>query len=587
MRCSLRWGFCASLLLSISAFAQWTTQTIDLQTGWNAVHLTVQPIPTSCDLVFEGLAVERVCHWSRVDGGAEFISDVSEELPRQQDWLAWRPASDPESSLNTFSHLLAGESYLVKMAAPGTLQLKGRAVIVHPEWIPNEYNLTGLPVGSGSSVSFADFFAHTPDIGVDFSDGGEIYEVLSDGSEFQVYRPSLANIDRDKAYWVKAGQVQDYDGPLTVSLGSGGGYIDFGSRIFPRRLHIRNETDSSRTVTLELLPGEAPPQSDGINIYPEAQGKVPLSMVRLNPETLLNEYVPMSGTLSTNIEPLSTLDVTLMPRINEMQSAESNAVWESILKVSDSTGAIEQCIGVSCLQEDKAFSDPAGLWVGDVAVDAVSRAPSRLGGTNVWDTITPSPVSRAYTFRVLLHVSESGECRLLQRAFPVWLPAEEEDAEPEAFVFTDAEYARQFHVDHPEAEAVRISSANFPPMDPVLLSGSFGGSNQLSGSVSLPFNDSSNPFVHPFHPQHDNKEYRNGEAFPLGADKESFDVSRNLRFSFRETDPLNPANPDWQVSEQGGDFEETVSGLNKDIYVKGAFRLKKVSDCGVLSYLAQ
>src|SRR5437762_5568389 len=44
-------------LQSGTAFAQWVTQTITLNPGWNAVYLEVQPANSDCDAVFAGMPV--------------------------------------------------------------------------------------------------------------------------------------------------------------------------------------------------------------------------------------------------------------------------------------------------------------------------------------------------------------------------------------------------------------------------------------------------------------------------------------------------------------------------------------------------
>lgn len=565
--------FCASI-----CHAQWVTQNIEVAAGWNAIYLTAQPVPADCSVVFDGLPVERVVQWGRVPSGTEFISDTAEELPRAYDWLVWRPQGDDDAALNDFDRLQAGGAYLVKMTNAASVSLKSRAVLVHPQWLPNAMTLTGLPAADG--VNFADYFSHTDEIGVESSDGGEIYEVLTDGSERAVYRPSQTHIAKHQAYWIKAGQILDYDGALDVLFSEGGDFLDFGSTLLPRRLQLKNSTDVPRSVTIELLDSEDPPVIDGQSLE-LLQGPVPLLMMQFDSDTGKNEYVPMPSTVTTNIAPHATVELTLIPQSDAMQHEDPQAVWESVLRISD--GEVMQVAGIRCRQAAANFSDSTGLWVGNVAVTAVSRAPSRTGASNVWDTTTPVAVSRPYTFRVLIHVSGSGECRLLQRAIPAWLPAAE-GAEPDPYIFTDAQYASTFKQDNPDAKMVHISTAALPLMDPELMVGTFGGSNTLDGTVVLPHNDPVNPFVHPFHPDHDNREIRNGESFDLEAGDESYDVARAMRFAFSETDPLG-ANPKWRISEQGGMFTETVTGLNKTIYVEGAFRLQKVSDCGILSYL--
>ena len=577
--CWILFVFIFVFVMPLAVHAQWMTQTIELKQGWNAIWLTLQPVPASCDVVFEGVEVERVSMWDRSKGGVEYLTDPIENLPLSSDWLMWRPVNDPQARLNTFVGMLAGKSYLVKMREPATLSIKGRAVLVHPEWIPNAMTLTGLP--TAGETSFADWFSHVEEIGVDNVDGGGIYEVLTDGLEMPTYRPSLVDAVPGKAYWVTTGQTLAYDGPLEVTLSDGADYFDFGAKTNVRKLRLRNLTDAPRTVTIELLESQVPPNDH----YSTSISNVPLSMVVMNFKTLRNEYRPMPDTLTTNVAVNSTVEIALIPRANEMISEDRNAVWESVLRVSD--GEVVQHIGIQCTQKEP-LAPPTGLWVGSVVVDAVSRAPSRVGATNVWNTVDPVPVSQPYSFRVLIHISSDSNntCRLLQRALPAWLPSED-GQEPDTYIFIDTEDARQFKNDKTDVQIARISSANFPLMDPVEMSGEFGSTNGLSCRVVLPYNDSVNPFVHAFHPDHDNKKYdNNGTASPLLPGDESFNVTRDLTFTFSEEDPLG-VNPNWRVSEHGGVFEETVGGLNKTIYVKGVFRLEKVSDCGVLSYLDQ
>lgn len=45
--------------------AQWRTQTIQLQPGWNAVHVEVQPQPDDCDTILANVSVESVWKWHR------------------------------------------------------------------------------------------------------------------------------------------------------------------------------------------------------------------------------------------------------------------------------------------------------------------------------------------------------------------------------------------------------------------------------------------------------------------------------------------------------------------------------------------
>ncbi len=63
------------LLTGTSALAQWATQQMDLQPGWNAVHLEVQPVASECGVVFSNATVEAVYWWRREGASAEFDVD--------------------------------------------------------------------------------------------------------------------------------------------------------------------------------------------------------------------------------------------------------------------------------------------------------------------------------------------------------------------------------------------------------------------------------------------------------------------------------------------------------------------------------
>ena len=577
--------FCL-ILCGSNVQAQWLSRSYVLDPGWNAIYLPIQPVPAACSNVFSGLPVESVAWWCRQDTGAEYSSDPADPFPRSAHWLKWVPAQ-PESS--TFNGLLAGEAYLVNLKTNVSMEfsLSGRAEVVQANWIHDEYNLVGVPIHESTPVTFVDYFSFSDDIGVFAEDGGDIQEVLSDGTVQPIFRPQLENMVSGEAYWVLCGpRATEFSGPIRVILNGGEKAMDYGDAYAPKTLKILNETDSVRWVTLRHVASENPPS--GIGAVPVA-GKTPLLLRHTYFEDgyLQEKYLEFPDVFTTNVPPRSVLELRMMPDIFALTNGAPGEAWQSILEVSDEGNelpgsVVVQHVGVKADVPAAGTFDSTGLWVGEVVVDHVSRAPSRPGGTNTWDTVTPVPVSRPYTFRVLFHVDGSGNSRLLQQVFPSLLA--QTNGVSETMLFTDASYASQYKTDHPDAEMVRISSSNFNPMAPFLMTGSFGSSN-LSGVIPLAFDDPVNPFVHPYHPQHDNKEYRNGVPSAWGAGVESFDVSRSIRFDFANEDPLGSANPQWNISERGGVFEETVTGLNKEIYVRGVFRLQKISDCSILSYL--
>ncbi len=100
-------------------------------------------------------------------------------------------------------------------------------------------------------------------------------------------------------------------------------------------------------------------------------------------------------------------------------------------------------------------------------------------------------------------------------------------------------------------------------------------------TVSLPFNAPTNPFVHAYHPDHDNKDAR---FQPLGAGVESPTVTRVLSFTFTPAPPPASNALGWGSAVIGGTFSETVTGLHRaPLTVTGTFELRRVSEIGLIT----
>src|SRR4051794_38646892 len=110
----------AGLLLSVSlwfapsAGAQWTTQTISLRSGWNAVYLEIQPEQSDCDVLLAGLPIETVWRWNRRFSSVQFIQDPNQLIREPDAWLVWIPANHPAAGRSTLFILEGGVPYLIK-----------------------------------------------------------------------------------------------------------------------------------------------------------------------------------------------------------------------------------------------------------------------------------------------------------------------------------------------------------------------------------------------------------------------------------------------------------------------------------------
>ena len=105
------------------------------------------------------------------------------------------------------------------------------------------------------------------------------------------------------------------------------------------------------------------------------------------------------------------------------------------------------------------------------------------------------------------------------------------------------------------------------------MSGSFAPGGTLSTTLVLDSEAPTNPFLHRFHPDHDNLDPR----FVAYAE-EAYPVSRAMEFEIAAVDPLGLNHPGYGDESFNGVFREMLSGLHRnDIAVEGYFTLRRVS----------
>ncbi|NQU38882.1 MAG: hypothetical protein HQ523_02920 [Lentisphaerae bacterium] len=556
--------------------------------GWNAVQLLVQPVDSTCEAVFTNTPVDKVYWWRRDETGFEFDLDPEETFPHTADWEYWFSTNAP---LSSFGAVLAGESYEILVpsnSVPFSLYVKGQVVLNSTTWVPTLPNLVGLPVPAGEQVSFSEFFGFSDDfeIGPSYA---TLFRVDTNGASQRIFQPSLTGVRRGEAYWVTAGDdARSYDGPIHVTTDSGVRLLRFDS-LSPQNVLIENVTQTNRQIAVTQMASELPPS--GVGAEP-LLGPIPLLLGAPD-----GSYTPFTGTLVTNLAVGETLRLKLAPDPQLLTNGTPGTSWQGVLKISDagnlqySDATVDVRIGMAATGDLTGQRVPAGLWLGSVRASHVSRAPARSEVEPVWDETEPLPVAEPFEWRLIMHVDSGGEVKLLQRVLVAWLPEGGEVVVTPSGTITNGAFellsdestAADYQALHPDTEITRISSVALPLMAPVAASGALGPDNTVNCLVDLPFDDPVNPFVHLYHPQHDNLKYENGVAIPLAEGVESYRVTRTLWFTFVGADPASAAiNPQWGVTENGGTFREQVQGLNKTIFVEGSFRLQKVSDVPLL-----
>ncbi len=569
------------------AEAQWMTQEVNLVAGWNALYLYVQPVDDSCADVFDGVPVSVVTWWCRDVS----MLGLTPPAPDMRNWYA----SDPAAS--TFYRMMGGECYLVQATAPVTIAIKGTPVLpVASLWL-GKPNLVGMNVPLPDNVLLNEYFAF---FGSLTNSALPYATVTSSGST--VLRSGNYKPRPGQALWVStAGSgTAKYAGPFNVSIDSAGNVINFDSAA-PRTLRIRNNAGVARTVRIARELSASPPAGQG-----GLAGPVEL-MFSLTDWTLgypRETYQDISFPWTTNITANATLELKLMPRISGMPLSADT--YQSILAISDqgsadNASALTQGraiyrVGVRASGDLASAVQPTGLWVGQAVLDRVNRAKMFTSANSDWDDTLMQEAPQPFGFRLIVHVDQYGVHRLLKEVFIATQGSS-------STLLVSREHALSFRAANPAAQIRRISSANFhffgEPQRLDVVSGGFAvADGELECEFAQSYTNRVNPFVHAFHPDHDNREVINSQTFikdQPGDDGstgiggyESWSVTRAVRLVFSAADPAG-SNPDWNVSVTGGTYAESVTGLaepGNPIRTSGTFRLVKVSDVPTIQHLS-
>lgn len=535
------------------AGAQWVQETVSLHGGWSSVWLssdcTHEPIGT---LLAAHPEILEVWQWNPLGSTTQFTEAPG--LPVQPDaaWKVWR-RDQPESS--TLARLSGNAAYLFRTEAGTnafTLGLTGRPLLPKYQFGTAGANFVGFPVPDPPDAairSLDHFFSWSAVL----KSNPPVFEYNNGPDAPQM--PTLAvprttAVERGRAYWIMNSVYADYYGPLRVTmLGDGLHYGDTRNTLTVR---IRNVTDPAKqqNVTASLTPAASASPPEG---QPPVAGPVPLIVRGLrDPETLEFTYEPVSAEgISRTLAPGEETEVVLSVDRPAMAGAPGD-VFQSLLQVSDSLNQTRIDLPVSAVT-----TSYAGLWAGAAVITTVDQV---IGSEKVESANTSSP----FTVRLLLHRAPDGQTTLLQR---VYLGIR--DGQPVAGVTESG-------VRETGAGGLsRLSSAGFPDALRLPGTGRLDLSGPVSFAVELGYNDPSNPFVHAYHPDHDNLDARFETVLPEGV--ESFTIRRAITLEFLDALPgLNE--PGWGSTTLGGQYTETISGLRTvPLTITGTFLLNRVS----------
>lgn len=587
-------GWAGAWLLAVPAHAEWATQTLTLQPGWNAVFLEVQPADNLCDTVFEGVPIKSAWKWNRKLQLQQFVKNPNELLPKDPDWLIYFPKGEARSFLTDLHAVNAGEPYLIELGGsePFTWTLHGRAGAPALAWLPDSFNLAGFYMDPAADVTVKDFLKYDSALA-----GQAVYRVTPEGKAVKV-DAAAAKMKRGEAFWVYSKGNTSYAGPFSAAVESGKA-LDFGKSAKEGALLVTNKTDQPKTVTVQLAPSERPAAAKGAKDgegdatpLPPLAGDVQLSYGKLIGWAPLPERLEFTVPAnSTQRLPLAVRRAVMRQAASANKSAIEGGQFESVLQVSDGSASLFR-LPVRA----EAAVDYTGLWVGNVTLTKVSEVARP-------NDLTATAASSEFNFRVIIHVDELDNVSLLQK---VYLMREEQTVDnsvpprvvrPERYVLLtrdelltgltgiairDGKFVGR-RITAPAFSEVDLD--NDGSFDPVPMTGTVGTTppnNTLTATITVDYNDPLNPFVHRFHPDHDNLDERFEN--PIAEGNESYTFQRALQLIFEEQDPEQLGLPEWGDTLIGGTYREEITGVHKrTIRVEGTFRLSRVSGIGSLN----
>lgn len=422
---------------------------------------------------------------------------------------------------------------------------------------------------------------------------------LGDSNPLPVFSFDHTTVARGQAFWMRTGtHFNNYFGPFQVSFPDGIG-IRFGDATSQSSLRLRNVTSSNITVTLSFLASEAAP---GIQPEIDRANAAPPLLVRgsLNPTNLTyaSRSLAVNGTTNWNLAPQGQAgsEVVVVLGLNRQQmtlpkrALFADGVYAGLLRFTDSLGLSQIDAPVSA-----TAGSSAGLWVGAATVTQVANYLVTYQrdsvGNLVIDPATGSyvpnstntalgPVPQPFPLQLILH-NDGSNLTFLQRVFYGLGPGSN------VVVATSQKSLDSANL----ATARRISVATLPwskDNSGWICTGALAPGGNILCTIPLGYDDhASNPFLHTYHPDHDNLDQGPVTVRQLPKGAESYDINRQITLTIR------PPGEDFGSLTQAaqsfsGTYLEsiTLQGLNgatRTFHVSGAFALHRMSSIATLT----
>lgn len=618
-------------------------QTISLSYGWNAVWLEVEPRDTNGLMVTaadvftsDDFIIDMVAVLINPEGTAEFSTDPG-QLFNQPDWKVW---SRSPSSTETDAIVVRGnQAYLLHVipttgaltngVPAGDLVLTGEVSFYRPAFARGSYNLTGFSV-EGSPTFEA--LLRSAEYSFSATPAGSPVQRLNPATGLWEGAGGHDVVESGRAYWISVPfdlVSSKYAGPVAVDFMTAPlGSLQFGYS--PASTPVQEFGNPSNTFL--VVPGEmtfSSFETEGAANHTVTltkltdPGDTDIELYRLErvPDQL-NWRNDSNGILSElaigTLAPGDSQTITLGLRRNWSSEGDFR---EHLYRISVALagGSVYYYLPVSAgnadiTPEDQPVdnaADFAGLWLGDVIIDAASSITEAARPVRATSSRVP--------LRMMIHVDTNGAPVMLAHVMQMQTKTADPSVAPREVLILDESQIPFYEgiverggkkvgvryetvtYDLPRDNRVSSQSTNFlnlvlasstngytnlaqitdadvsaylasrdsrpPSLEEVYykewpLAGVFGPGNHVGTATDAPLRldafHRTNPYRHAYHPQH-------------GA---GYDIVRAFTIRF---------DADYETGSGllTGTYEETTSGIaTVDLISRGRIQLQRVSFVG-------
>lgn len=211
------------------------TQVFELQEGWNAIALDVDPVVRDPEVVFANTSVDIVASYEGTVFTQQFSVNSGADLVSELGWATWYAPSRDDSFLSELGAVYGRSVYLVHATSDITVSIEGTVNCISLSWIADNYNLVGFSLDAQAAPTFTEFFG-----GSAAHKNSSVYR-LTGGVWKKIIDPANTAMKSGEAFWIYTDGASSYQGPLEVTAGLGGSLTLRQGKV--EDVIIKNRTD--------------------------------------------------------------------------------------------------------------------------------------------------------------------------------------------------------------------------------------------------------------------------------------------------------------------------------------------------------